>query len=291
MPPVIDTHQHFWDLSRFEYPWMAGPELEPLRRDYLPADLQPLLRPAGVDRTIFVQARHDLEESRWGLVLAERHDFLAGVVGWVNLASEACADQLAELRSHPRFVGVRHITHDEPDDDWIVRGDVLRGLRVLERHGVPFDLLFRPCHLRHVPILARKLPDLPLVIDHLAKPPIREGRMDGWREDFEATARFPNVHCKLSGLVTEADWETWTPAGLAPYVQVALEAFGPSRLMCGSDWPVSTLCASYERVFSALREALGPLGADERSAIFGGTAERFYGLRPSAPPRRGLTLG
>jgi L-fuconolactonase len=257
MPPMIDSHQHFWDLSRFEYPWMQEPELEPLRRNYLPSDLEPLLRPAAVDRTVFVQAQHNLEESRWVLDLAERHEFLAGVVGWVDLASEACEEQLLELRRHPAFVGARHITHDEPDDDWIVREDVLRGLKVLERHGVPFDLLFRPRHLRHVPTL-----------------------MEGWREDFEAAARHPNVYCKLSGMATEADWEAWAPSDFAPYVRVALEAFGPGRLMFGSDWPVSTLCASYEHVVSALRHSLGPISTDEREQIFGGTAERFYGLKP-----------
>jgi L-fuconolactonase len=279
LPPVTDAHQHFWDLSRFDYPWMAGEELEPLRRDYLPEDLAPLLAPAGVDRTIFVQAQHDIEEARWVLGLAERHDFLAGVVGWVDLASEGCEDQLAELRSHPRFVGVRHITHDEPDDDWVVRDEVRRGLRVLQRHGVPFDLLFRPRHLRHVPTLARELPDLPMVIDHLAKPLIKAGTMEGWREDFEAAARFPNIYCKLSGMVTEADWQAWSPQDFRPYVQVALEAFGPGRLMFGSDWPVSTLCASYQQVVQALRDALGPISEDERALVFGGTAERFYGLK------------
>jgi len=275
---VIDTHQHFWDLSRFDYPWMNGPELAPLRRDYLPADLEPLLAPAGVHRSVFVQARHDVEESRWVLGLSERHDFLAGVVGWVDLASDACEEQLAELRRHAAFVGVRHITHDEPDDDWIVREEVLRGLKLLERNGVPFDLLFRPRHLRHVPTLARRLPDLPLVLDHLAKPPIREARLDGWREDLEAAARFPNLHCKLSGMVTEADWKSWTPADLAPYVRVAFEAFGPERLMFGSDWPVSNLCGSYGQVVDALREALGDVGDEARAQIFGGTARRFYGL-------------
>jgi L-fuconolactonase len=279
MPPVTDTHQHFWDLSRFDYPWMAGEELKPLRRDYLPEDLAPLLTPAGVDRTVFVQAQHNIEEARWVLGLAERHEFLAGVVGWVDLASEACEDQLAELRSHPRFVGVRHITHDEPDDDWIVREDVLRGLGVLERHGVPFDLLFRPHHLSHLPTLARRRPHLPMVIDHLAKPLIKAGTMEGWRQSFEAAARFPNIYCKLSGMVTEADWQEWSPQDFRPYVQVALEAFGPGRLMFGSDWPVSTLCASYQQVVQALRDALGPISEDERALIFGGTAERFYGLK------------
>lgn len=286
-PGGIDAHQHFWDLERFDYPWMSGPGLEPLRRDYLPPDLESLLRPAGMDRTVFVQARHDVEESRWVLSLAERHDFVAGVVGWVDLASPGCEDQLVELGSHGRFVGVRHITHDEPDDDWVVRPDVVRGLRVLERHDVPFDLLFRPHHLRHVPTLAREVPGLSMVIDHLAKPPIREGRMDGWRDDFEAAARFPNVSCKLSGMVTEADCKGWTADDLGPYVQVALQAFGPDRLMFGSDWPVSTLCASYLQVVDALRKALGPLSADETDQIFRRTAERVYGLET---PRSTATI-
>jgi L-fuconolactonase len=277
---VIDSHQHFWDLSRFEYPWMSGSGLEPLRRNYLPGDLAPLLRPAGIDRTIFVQARHSLEETRWVLDLTAGHEFLAGVVGWVDLTSEACGDQLAEHRGRPGFLGVRHIVHDEPDDDWVVREDVLRGLGVLERHDIPFDLLFRPQHLRHIPTLVRRRPGLRMVIDHLAKPPIKDGGPDGWREDLQAAARFPNIYCKLSGMVTEADWASWRPRDFEPYVQVALEAFGPERLMFGSDWPVSTLCASYEQVAAALHEALGPIGADERAQVFGRTAERFYGLSP-----------
>jgi L-fuconolactonase len=281
MGRVIDAHQHFWDLSRFDHPWVRSEGLGPLRRDFLPSDLEPLLGPAGVDGTVFVQTRHDVGEARWALGLSDRHEFLVGVVGWVDLASEACEDHLAALESHARFVGVRHITHDEPDDDWIVREDVLRGLRALERHRVPFDLLLRPRHLRHVPTLARRLPDLPMVIDHLAKPPIRTGRLEGWREDLQAAARFPNVFCKLSGMVTEADPEAWSPRDFVPYVRTALEAFGPERLMFGSDWPVSTLCASYGHVVSALRHALGPISADERAWIFGGTAERFYGLKPA----------
>ena len=275
---MIDAHQHFWDVTRFRYPWMEGDELEPLRRNHLPADLEPLLGRAGVDRTVFVQTRHDLEENRWVLQLCARYDFIAGVVGWVDLAGEACDEQLSEFAGDRRFVGVRHITHDEADDDWIVRDDVLRGLRALERRGMPFDLLLRPRHLRHVPTLARRLPELPMVIDHLAKPPIKAGRVDGWRQEFEAAARYPNVHCKLSGMVTEADWRAWTAEGLEPYVRIALDAFGPERLMFGSDWPVCTLAASYEQVVAALSDALGPIGAGERAAIFGGTAARFYRL-------------
>jgi L-fuconolactonase len=279
MTTIIDAHQHFWQLSRpFDYAWLDAPRHAPIRRDFLPEDLEPLIRAVGVDRTVFVQTQHVLEENRWVLGLAERHPFIAGVVGWVDLASEACERQLLEFKDHPQFVGVRHITQDEPDDDFIVRADVLRGLQVLQKHGVPFDLLFYVKHLRHVPTLARRLPDLPMVIDHLAKPRIREHRTDDWLPHFRAAAAFPNVHCKLSGMITEADWRQWTIADLTPYVQAALELFGPERLMFGSDWPVCELAGSYDRVYHALVEALGPLSEAERALIFGGTAARFYRL-------------
>jgi L-fuconolactonase len=279
MATTLDAHQHFWQLSRpFDYRWLYAPALAAIRRDFLPEDLEPHLRATGVDRSVVVQTQHDLDENRWALGLAERHPFVAGVVGWVDLASPACEDQLRELRRHPKFVGVRHVTQDEPDDDFIVRPDVLRGLRVLEKHGVPFDLLFHVRHLRHAATLARELPGLPMVIDHLAKPRIKEGRTDDWLPHLRAAAAFPNVYCKLSGLVTEADWQRWTAADLRPYVRAALDLFGPRRCMYGSDWPVCELAATYEQVHAALVEALGPLGESERAATFGGTAARFYGI-------------
>ena len=276
---TIDAHQHFWRLDLpFNYTWLDAPALAPIRRDFLPDDLEPELRAAGVDRTVVVQTQHDVAENRWALDLAEQHAFIAGVVGWVDLAGEDCERQVLEFRDHPRFVGVRHITQDEPDDDFIVRADVLRGLRVLERHGVPFDLLFYVKHLRHVPALAREVPGLPMVIDHLAKPRIKERRIGDWLPHFRAAAAFPNVWCKLSGLVTEADWGRWTVADLKPYVHAALELFGPDRLMFGSDWPVCRLAGTYGQVYAAAFEALGPLSPAERDKVFGGTAVRFYGL-------------
>jgi L-fuconolactonase len=279
MTPTIDAHQHFWQLSRpFNYTWLDAPELAPIRRDYLPEHLEPHFHAVEVDNSIFVQTQHDAAENRWVLGLADEHEFLAGVVGWVDLASDDCYGQLVEFMDHPKAVGVRHVVQDEPDDDFIVREDVLRGLKILERHAVPFDLLFYVKHLRHVPTLARLLPELPMVIDHLAKPRIREHRTDDWLPHFRAAAEFPNVFCKLSGLVTEADWRRWTIADLSPFVNEALERFGPHRLMFGSDWPVCELAGTYEQVYHALVEALGPLGDAERAAIFGGTAARFYGL-------------
>jgi L-fuconolactonase len=279
MSLVIDAHQHFWQLRQpFDYGWLEQPALSGIRRDYLPNDLAPHLRRAGVDRTVFVQTQHNLAENRWALKLAEENDYLVGVVGWVDLASDACEEQLLEFKAHPKFVGVRHVTQDEPDDDFIVRPDVLRGLRVLEKHGVPFDLLFYVKHLRHAATLARLLPDLPMVIDHLAKPRIREGVTEDWIDHLLAAARFPNVYCKLSGMVTEADWQNWKPADLKPYVDAALNAFGPERCMFGSDWPVCELAAGYEQVHAALVEVLGPLAEGQRQRIFGRTAAEFYKL-------------
>ncbi|MGE3820918.1 MAG: amidohydrolase [Isosphaeraceae bacterium] len=275
----IDAHHHFWRIRpTFNYEWLNTPALAPIARDFLPSDLKPLVRSAGVDRTVLVQTQHDVRENDWLLGIADACPFVAGVVGWVDLASPDCERQLLAVRDHPKFVGVRHVTQDEPDDDFIIREDVLQGLKVLERHQVPFDLLFHVRHLRHVPKLAETLPSLPMVIDHLAKPRIKEHAIADWLPDFRAAARYPNVFCKLSGMVTEADWTSWKSDDLRPYVGRALDEFGADRLMFGSDWPVSNLAATYEEVIDGLVDALGPISPSEHEQIFSGTAARFYGL-------------
>ena len=279
MPLRIDAHHHLWNLREpFDYRWLDNPDLAAIRRDFLPADLAPLLQSAGIDKTVVVQTQHRLAENDWALGLADEHPWIAGVVGWVDLASPDCESQLLEARRHPKFVGVRHVTQDEPDDDFIVSEPVLRGLEVLQAHRVPFDLLFYVKHLHHVPALVAQVPDLPMVIDHLAKPRIREQVTEDWLPHFRAAAAYPRVYCKLSGMITEADWTHWKPSDLRPYVQAALELFGPERLMFGSDWPVSNLAGTYPEVIGALEEALGPISDAERAAIFGGTAVRFYHL-------------
>jgi L-fuconolactonase len=292
MSVVIDSHQHFWQLSQpFDYAWLNALQLEPIRRDYLPADLKPLIREAGVDRTILVQTQHDARENDWALSLAHENDFIAGVVAWLDLASPNVERQLEELRRHPKFVGVRHLTQDEPNDDFILRDDVQRGLKVLEKHRVPFDLLFFVKHLHHAATLAHMFPDLPLVLDHLAKPMIKVRRLDNWEANFRKAASYPNVYCKLSGMVTEADWSGWKPADLKPYVEVALSAFGPARCMFGSDWPVCELAAAYGDVCATLRELLGFLSESEKAQIFGETAMSFYRLNalPNNDSTRELT--
>ncbi len=276
---IIDSHQHFWQLSKpFQYDWLKSPQHAPINRDFLPEHLKPLIDRAGVQRTVFVQTQHNVEENRWVLALAQEHPWIAGVVGWVDLASPRVEEQVVEFKQFPRFVGVRHITQDEPDDDFIIRPPIIRGLQVLEKHRVPFDLLFYVKHLKHAATLAARLPALPMVIDHLAKPRIGAQSIDDWLPHLRAAAKFPNVFCKLSGMITEAHWTRWTPADLKPYVRHALELFGPSRCMFGSDWPVCELAGSYQRVLEAANEALGPISEADRAAIFGGTATRFYGL-------------
>jgi L-fuconolactonase len=279
MSGYLDAHHHFWRIRPpLDYRWLDDPKLAAIRRDFLPADLDPWIRQAGVARTIVVQTQHDLRENDWALGIADACPFVAGVVGWVDLASPDCERQLRDALGHPKFVGVRHVVQDEPDDDFLLREDVLRGLKALEAHDVPFDLLLHVRHLRYVPSLARALPGLRMVIDHLAKPRIKEREVDRWLVDFRAAARFPNVFCKLSGMVTEADWEGWTSADLKPYVGHALDEFGAGRLMFGSDWPVSTLAATYAEVLEGLLDALGEISASERAQILSGTAAAFYGV-------------
>ncbi len=279
MSVVVDSHQHFWDLRQpFDHRWLDTPELESIRRDCLPVNLQSLIQQAGVDRTVLVQTQNDLRENDWALSLTDENDFIAGVVGWLDLTSPNFERQLEELCLHPKFVGVRHLTQGESDDDFIIRDDVLRGLKILERHRVPFDLLFLTRHLHHAADVARLCPDLPLVLDHLGKPMINARRLDNWEPNFRKAASCPNVYCKLSGMVTEADWKAWTPADLKPYVDVALSAFGPARCMFGSDWPVCELAGTYNEVYGTLRELVETLSESEKAQIFGGTASAFYGL-------------
>jgi len=269
---MIDAHQHFWQVGRFDYPWMTS-DLGVLYRDYVPRELEPELVKNGVTQTVLVQASNSLAESRWLLQLADENEFIAGIVGWVDLASRDVDAQLDELTAHPKFKGVRHLVESEPADDWLVEPAVLRGLRRLSDYGLTYDLLVHTRHLRHVRVVAESCPDLRLVIDHLAKPPIAKHGFDQWSRAIAPLAAYPNMRCKLSGLVTEADWNSWTTDDLRPYVERVLELFGPERLIFGSDHPVCLLAASYTRVLESFREIVGD---DDR--IFGENARIFYQL-------------
>ena len=266
-------------MVEFDHTWQENEGLEKICRNFLPEHLKPLIDAAGVDRTVFVQTQHNLDENRWVLSLAEENPWIAGVVGWVDLASPNCEQQVEEFKDNPKFVGVRHIVQDEQDDDFIVGEDVLKGLAVLEKHDVAYDLLFYVKHLKHAATVASKFPNLRLVIDHLAKPVIKHAQTDGWQEHFVEAAKYENVHCKLSGMVTEADWENWKPHDLKPYVETAVEHFGADRCMFGSDWPVCELAASYPQVFDALMDCIGGLSTSEREKILGHNAIEFYRLQ------------
>ncbi len=274
----IDAHQHFWNYSAAEYPWI-GAGLERLARDYLPPDLEPLLAAEGFEGSVAVQARQSVEESRWLLALAEAHPLVKGVVGWVDLRSDRVGDDLRMVAAHPKFVGVRHVVQDEPDPRFVLGEGFIRGLRQLRQHGLPYDLLLYPTQLPAAVELVALLPEQPFVVDHLAKPRIAASAIEGWGRDIRAIARHENVCCKVSGMVTEAARQGWKRADFTPYLDVVLEAFGPERLMFGSDWPVCLLAGEYTDVATIPRDYFSRLSATEQRMIWGGTAARFYGLK------------
>ena len=272
----IDAHQHFWHYDPVQYGWIDE-SMRALRRDFTPADLGPEAARAGIDRTIAVQARQALEETRWLLQLADRHAFIAGVVGWVDLQ---CADvdvQLEELTADARLIGVRHILQAEPAG-FLSSSAFRRGLARVERYGLTYDILVYSRQLPEVVELVAAFPNQRFVLDHLGKPDIKGGGFAAWRRHFAALGGFPHVWCKLSGLVTEADWRSWTAAQLRPYIDTALECFGPDRLMIGSDWPVCTLASSYALTLGTLEHALAACSGAERASVLGGTAQRLWGL-------------
>ncbi|MEV0591639.1 amidohydrolase family protein [Nonomuraea cavernae] len=273
---IVDAHQHFWNLETGSYPWLT-PEAGVLYRTYRPEDLAPELAAAGVEATVLVQAADSYQETDSMLALADAHDFIAGVVGWVPLTRpDETGEALERYRGHPRFSGVRHLIHDEPDPDWVVQDTVLESLGLLAEAGLTFDVVsLLPRHLDHVVTIAERHPTLRIVIDHLSKPSIKDHVWEPWASGLARAAACPNVYAKVSGLVTEADHANWTVEDLRPYVDYAVETFGPERLMAGSDWPVALLAADYQtvwRVTSAL------LSGTDRDLVLGGTAARFYGF-------------
>ncbi|HEX6728613.1 MAG TPA: amidohydrolase family protein [Pyrinomonadaceae bacterium] len=274
---IIDSHQHFWQVGRFDYPWMSS-EVEVLCQDYLPSQLEPILVANGVAQTVLVQASNSVAESRWLLTLADENSFIAGVVGWANLMDPVVGSQLKELSAHPKFKGIRHLVEVEPADDWLTQPLVLQGLRELADNDLSYDLLVHTRHLPHARTVAERSPSLRLVIDHMAKPPIARGEFKEWSQHLAPLAAFKNVHCKLSGLVTEANWSTWQTDDLRPYIDYVLELFGPERLMFGSDHPVCLLASSYERVLESFLELLKDLNDDQRKKVFAQNATNFYRL-------------
>lgn len=255
-----------------------GPGKESLRRDHLPEDLAPLLKSAEIDGTIAVQARQTTEESYWLLELADRHPFILGVVGWVDLRSPRVDEDLEKLARYPKLRGVRHVVHDEPDDQFMLREDFMRGIGRLARFGLKYDLLL---FARHLPValrLVERFHDQPFILDHISKPLIKDHKIEPWAADIRRLAAMPNVACKISGMVTEADWKNWKPADFTPYLDIVFECFGTKRLMVGSDWPVCTLAGEYQPVMKIAGDYISKLSPDERDSVWSGNAKRWYGV-------------
>ena len=274
----IDSHQHFWNYDSAQYPWMTD-ALSRIRHDFLPPDLAPELAGASLDGSIAVQARQSLEETRWLLDLAEQHGLIKGVVGWVDLRSNRVSEQLAQFAGHPKFVGVRHVVQDELDDRFMLQPDFLRGLEALRPFNLVYDLLVYPKQLPAAIEVARRFPEQRFVLDHLAKPLIKDRVISPWASQIAELAQFQNVTCKLSGLITEAQWNQWSPADFQPCLDVVWTAFGEDRVMFGSDWPVCLLSGTYQQVYGLIDHYFSTFPPRIRDKVFGENALRFYRLK------------
>jgi L-fuconolactonase len=273
---IVDSHQHFWDPAVDDYPWLTD-DLDVVRRRFGPEDLEPVLREHGVGGTVLIQALGSLDETKRLLAIAESTPFVLGVVGWIDLTDPDAAHVLGELARRP-LVGIRHQVQDEADPAWLLRADVQRGIAAVGEAGLAYDLLVRTVALPAALEAARRHPETRFVVDHLAKPPLRNGDTTEWARGLEALSTLPNVSCKLSGLVTEADWSGWRSDVLVPYLRRALGWFGPSRVMFGSDWPLCLVAAGYGAVLDLVLAAVDELDEHERDAVLGGNATRIYEL-------------
>jgi L-fuconolactonase len=277
---IVDAHHHLWDPATADYPWQTD-ELAAIRRRFTPEDLAPELAATGVDATVLVQTRSSQAETAGFLALAAATPFIRGVVGWVDLTDPGVADAITAVRAGPggeRLVGIRHQAHDEPDPAWLLRADVMRGIRAVGAAGLAYDLLLRPRELPAALELCRRMVDVRFVIDHLAKPPIASGTLEPWRTLIAPFGELDHVACKISGMVTEAAWDSWAPDDLQPFVDHAIGIFGPARLLFGSDWPVCLLAATYPDVVEAALTTMSGLDVTEQAAVMGGNATRIYGL-------------
>ncbi|MDH6706724.1 L-fuconolactonase [Kitasatospora sp. MAA19] len=287
---IVDAHHHVWDLDTRPQPWISGEALAPLARSFTAVDLAPEAAEAGVVATVVVQTVCVPEETPELLALADGSDLIAGVVGWTDLTAPGVADAIAALRELPggeRLVGIRHQVQEEPDPEWLLRPDVQRGLLAVAEAGLAYDLVVKPHQLPAAALAAARLTGLTFVLDHLGKPPIADGTLAPWAADLRRLAALPNTVGKLSGLVTEAAPGRWRTADLRPSADTALEAFGPQRLLFGSDWPVCTLEAGYAEVTRITRYLVDGLSAGEKDAVFRHNAVRVYGLGAPRRPAQG----
>ncbi|GAA4441093.1 amidohydrolase family protein [Pontibacter saemangeumensis] len=273
----LDAHQHFWKYDPSRDSWITD-DMAAIRRDFGPEDLQPLLRQHGFDGCVLVQSAEPELENAFLLKQAEQHAFIKGVVGWVDFFSETLEEQLAQYASSVKLKGFRYILQGTEDRALMLRPSFMQGIRKLLQHGFTYDILIFPDQLPYAAQLVAALPDQPFVIDHMAKPYIKAGKITEWKKDMKAVAKYANVSCKVSGMVTEADWQNWKPEDFAPYMDAAVEAFGTDRLMYGSDWPVCLVAATYGEALAIVQEYFSAFSKAEQDAVFGGNAARFYKL-------------
>ena len=273
----IDAHQHFWKFDPVRDAWIND-EMAVIQRDFFPEDLQPVLQVSGFDGCVAVQADQSEEETGFLLDCAEKNDFVKGVVGWVGLRSADVESRLEYYSQFKKLKGFRHILQGETQRDFMLRPDFLRGIKALKKFGYRYDILIYPDQLKYTPDFVSRFPDQPFVIDHIAKPYIKNNLIDEWMRDMEAVARYQNVYCKLSGMVTEADWKSWNNADLRPYIDVVVNSFGTDRIMYGSDWPVCLVAAQYKQVYDVAGNYFAGFSKTEQEKVFGGNAIRFYGL-------------
>ena len=275
---MIDTHHHLWKYKPEDYGWMDN-SMSVLKQDYLPEDMEQELLKTATTGTVVVQARQSIDETRWLLELADRHSFIKGVVGWLDLCSPMLEQHLKEFASYPKLVGVRHVIHDEPDDDFMLGADFMKGIAQLEAYELCYDLLLFPRHLSRAVKLVRTFPNQHFVLDHLGKPQIKAGKIEPWKSDIARLAGYPNVWCKLSGMVTEADHKQWHYKELLPYMEVVLNAFGPDWIMLGSDWPVCRLAGEYSEVLNVVHEFIKSLKNSDQEKILYRNAVDCYQLK------------
>jgi len=273
----IDSHQHFWIYNTKQYQWIDD-SMSKLRRNFLPADLKRVLDKNDFDGSVAVQAKQSVEETRWLLKLADKNDFIKGVVGWLPFVDENFEVVLEELISNSKLKGGRHVLQDEPDDLFMLRQPFINNIGKLKKYNLTYDILIFPRHIKYARELLQKFPEQRFVIDHIAKPLIKKCEIEPWKSDIFKLAKFDNTYCKLSGMVTEANFHSWKKSDFTPYMEVVLNAFGDKRIMFGSDWPVCTVCASYEQVLEIIKDFIGNLSIAEQNRIMGGNAVEFYNL-------------
>ena len=273
----IDSHQHFWKYEESMSDWITA-DMAVLRRDFMPADLEPILKESGIDGCVAVQVNQSQEENLFQLTSALSHDFIKGVVGWVNLQATDIAEQLEELSKHVKLKGFRHILQGEQDRSLMLKPKFLNGIKALAKHGFTYDILIYPDQLMYVPDFLSQFPDQRFVIDHIAKPEIKTRNIDDWAEGIKALQKYDNLFCKVSGMVTEADWSGWKPEDFDPYLDIVFETFGARRVMFGSDWPVCLPAGEYKDVVSLAGNYIEKLTTNEQSLFWGGNAMEFYNL-------------